>query len=46
MVIIRFEDTETESRAIGWLAGRFSFRTWANGDLVLNEEALPSLART
>ncbi|MEK7676023.1 MAG: hypothetical protein AAB676_09350 [Verrucomicrobiota bacterium] len=45
MVIIRFDDSETEHRALGWLAGRFSFKTWANGDLMLHEEALPYLAR-
>jgi hypothetical protein len=45
MVIIRFEDIETEKRALGWLAGRFSFKTWANGDLMLHERVLPYLAR-
>jgi hypothetical protein len=32
-------------RALGWLAGRFSFKTWANGDLMLHERVLPYLAR-
>jgi hypothetical protein len=45
MVIICFEDAEMEKRALGWLAGRFSLKTWAKGDLMLNENALPSLAR-
>jgi hypothetical protein len=45
MVIIRFDDPESERRALGWLAGRFSFKTWANGDLMLPEGALPHLAR-
>ena len=45
MVIVRFDDKETERRALGWLAGRFSFKTWANGDLMLHEQALPYLAR-
>lgn len=45
MVIIRFDDRETEHRALGWLAGRFSFKTWTNGDLMLHEETLPYLAR-
>jgi len=26
-------------RALGWLAGRFSFKTWVNGDLMLLIEA-------
>ena len=45
MVIVRFDDKETERRALGWLAGRFSFKSWANGDLMLHEQALPYLAR-
>lgn len=45
MVIIRFEDSEAEKRALGWLAGRFSFKTWDNGDLMLHETVLPYLAR-
>jgi hypothetical protein len=45
MIIVRFDDQETEKRAIGWLAGRFSFKTWANGDLMLHERVLPHLAR-
>ena len=45
MVIIRFDDSTAERLAIGWLSGRFSFETWANGDLMLHEEALPYLAR-
>ena len=45
MVIIRFDDVESEKRALGWLAGRFSFRTWANGDLMIHERALQHLAR-
>jgi hypothetical protein len=45
MVIIRFDDEEAEKRALGWLAGRFSFKTWSNGDLMLHERVLPCLAR-
>ena len=45
MVIIRFDDAEMERRALGWLAGRFSFKTWANGDLMVPESALAFLAR-
>jgi len=45
MVIIRFDSPEAERRALGWLAGRFSFKTWANGELMLEETALPYLAR-
>lgn len=45
MTIIRFDDSEAEKKALGWLAGRFSFKTWANGDFMLHENALPYLAR-
>lgn len=45
MVIIRFDDSAAERRALGWLTGRFSFKTWANGDMMLPEGALPFLAR-
>jgi hypothetical protein len=45
MVIVRFDSGDEERRALGWLAGRFSFKTWANGDLMLHEAVLPYLAR-
>jgi len=45
MVILRFENEEQERRALGWLAGRFSFKTWENGDLMVHEGVLPYLAR-
>jgi hypothetical protein len=44
MIIIRFPDAATEKQALGWLVGRFSFKTWANGDLMIPEEALSFLA--
>ncbi len=45
MIIVQFDDAETEKRALGWLAGRFSFKTWANGELMIHENVLPHLAR-
>jgi hypothetical protein len=44
MVIIRFRDGQMEHRALGYLAGRFSFRAWANGDFMVPADALPFLA--
>ena len=44
MVIIRFSDKETEIRALGYLAGRFSGKSWSNGDTMVPEVALPHLA--
>jgi len=44
MVIIRFDDDETEKRALDCLIGRYSFKTWADGDLMVPEPALGFLA--
>jgi hypothetical protein len=44
MIIIQFEDEETEAKALDFLIGRFAFKTWENGDLMLPEEALGKLA--
>ncbi len=45
MVILRFDSEDEERQALGWLAGRFSFKTWDNGDLMVHETVLPYLAR-
>ncbi len=44
MVIIQFDDTEAEKRALDSLVGRYSFKSWANGDLMVPEAALGHLA--
>ena len=44
MIIIRFPDAETERHALGFLIGRFLFRTWATGETMVPEDALASLA--
>ena len=44
MIIIRFPDAASERRALGYLAGRFSFKSWASGETMLPEQALPYLA--
>ena len=44
MIRIRFPDTASERRAVGYLAGRFSFKSWANGDTVVPPAALAPLA--
>ena len=44
MIIIRFPDDAAERRALGYLAGRFSFKSWSNGELMLPEQALACLA--
>jgi hypothetical protein len=44
MIIIRFKDSESEHRALGYLAGRFPGRTTANGETLVPEAALTHLA--
>ena len=44
MVIIRFTDDSAKRRALGWLAGRFSFKSWAGGQMLVPETALAQLA--
>ena len=44
MVIIRFPDSNMKRRALGFLTGRFSFKSWATGEMMLSQEALPALA--
>jgi hypothetical protein len=44
MIIIKFDDSEMESKAMDHLIGRFPFKTWSNGDLMLPENALGPLA--
>jgi hypothetical protein len=44
MVIIHFPDPAMERRALGYLLGRFSGKTWANGETMVPEEALAHLA--
>jgi hypothetical protein len=44
MVIIRFPDDNAKKRALGFLPGRFSFKSWATGEMMVPERALPYLA--
>jgi hypothetical protein len=43
-VIIRFPDAETEKVAFERLIGRFTFKSWQTGEMMLPAEALPFLA--
>jgi hypothetical protein len=45
MIVIRFTDQAIERRALGWLAGRFSYKTWKDGGTLVPEAALAALAR-
>jgi hypothetical protein len=44
MIRIRFSDAASERQALGYLAGRFSFKSWASGDTLVPAAALPYLA--
>jgi hypothetical protein len=44
MIQIRFSNAEAERRALGYLAGRFFFKSWASGEMIVPEAALPALA--
>jgi hypothetical protein len=41
---IRFPDHDSKRRALGFLAGRFSFTSYATGEMPVVEAALPALA--
>jgi hypothetical protein len=44
MIVIRFPDNSHERRALGYLAGRFPFKSWLTGDTLVPEAALAHLA--
>ena len=45
MICLRFPDAASERRALGYVAGRFSFTSWVSGHLLVSDDALPFLAR-
>ena len=44
MIIIKFDDVAAKKKALGFLAGRFSFKSWATGEMLVPEAALAYLA--
>ncbi len=44
MILIRFPNIEAKRSALAQLAGRFSFKSWASGEMLVPEDALPFLA--
>jgi hypothetical protein len=46
MICIRFNDDASHRQALGYLAGRFSFKIWTIGVMVVPEYALPCVAAT
>ncbi|MGZ3489589.1 MAG: hypothetical protein ACXVBY_22340, partial [Isosphaeraceae bacterium] len=44
MIQIRFTDLESKRRALGRLAGRYPFKSWETGEMLVPEAALGYLA--
>ncbi len=44
MVKVRFPNSDSERKALGYLAGRFPFKTFAEGHTLVPEAALSNLA--
>ena len=44
MIRIRFPNPESKRAALGKLAGRFGFKSWATGEMLVPEDALAFLA--
>ena len=44
MIQIRFPSIEQKRSALSALAGRFAFKSWATGEMLVPEDALPFLA--
>jgi hypothetical protein len=45
MVIIRFPSEASQEKALGFLIGKCSGHSWATGEMLVPEEALPLLAQ-
>jgi hypothetical protein len=44
MVLIRFPNSDQKLKALGYLPGRFAFKSWATGEMLVPEAALPFMA--
>jgi hypothetical protein len=44
LIRIRFADRDSKRRALGFLAGRFSFTSYSSGEMLVVEPALAALA--
>jgi hypothetical protein len=44
MIIVRFADESSKRKALEQMVGRFSFKSWASGEMMLPKEALALLA--
>jgi len=44
VIRIRFDNQEAKRKALAYLPGRFSFKSWASGEMLVPEVALADLA--
>src|SRR6185436_17824411 len=44
MIQIRFTSRDEHRKALGWLPGRFSFKSWPDGRMMVPDEAVSCLA--
>lgn len=44
MIQIRFTSRDEQRKALGWLPGRFSFKSWPDGRMMVPDEAVSCLA--
>jgi hypothetical protein len=44
MIRLHFPDETAKRKALGFLLGRFSFKSWATGEMIVPDFALPALA--
>ena len=44
MVAVRFNDIEAKRKALAYLAGRFSLKSWTTGEMLVPEAALPEMS--
>ncbi len=45
MIVIRFPNAEAKRTARASLVGRFNFKSWATGEMIVPEEAIPLLVQ-
>ena len=45
MIRIRFLNPDSKRKALGYLVGRFSFKSWSTGEMIVPEPALSLMAR-
>jgi hypothetical protein len=44
MILIRFQNDQAKRQALAYLTGRFAFKSWATGQMLVPESALADLA--